>query len=165
VILFSDRDLGWVEGFIDGEGSFGVYRELQPKTKSGRTWKVKLTVVNTDAPSMLRVQKILGGGRIRLRRHAGKNWRDTYEIELTSGPIRRMPLLQLETKSQQYALVMEAVSLLSEHSGRRQPHNDRLEQIRLVMKELNQTGRRAILSVSPSLVGSRTKEAEMRSAL
>jgi len=52
-----DFDIGWLAGFIDGEGSFNIHRRDYAKGQRGyRPW---FTVANTHAETLSRVTSIL----------------------------------------------------------------------------------------------------------
>ena len=55
---FSETDLAWAAGFIDGEGSIGLYRGKHPTSEF---YVLRLSVTNTDIRALERLKKMFGG--------------------------------------------------------------------------------------------------------
>lgn len=51
-------DLAWLAGFLDGEGCIGIYRH---KSNTSRGYQLRVCVINTDLPSLLKFKFAFGG--------------------------------------------------------------------------------------------------------
>jgi len=139
----SERDLGWLEGFIDGEGTLGFYKARNTQTKRGFGWAPLLKIGNTHLGSLQRVADLLGGGNIVRTNDETRNpnWKRSYSYDASSGILRRiLPRIRLTIKEKQRILLLEALELLSAQSRRNVPYDSRLEEIYLAMKVLNKRG-------------------------
>lgn len=135
------RDLGWLEGIIDGEGSisFTKSRACGTTTYRGFAWQARLAIGSTTEPIVLRARKIVGEGSVGKSQHRTQfSTKPQYRFLLANGGIRRLfPKLRLTIKDDHRKLVLEAVRLLSEHRQNHTPHDARLEEIYQEMKRLN----------------------------
>mgnify|MGYP001562922876 CR=1 FL=1 len=132
----SERDWGWVEGMIDGEGCLGLY--LKKYNESGRAgWAPRLVISGTNLEMIKEAKKILGGkGHITSFCHAPA--RPCYNLTLTPVPLRDiLPKLKLKGKQRQCRLVLEALELLKEHVAYHTPNDKRLKEIRKELMRLN----------------------------
>ncbi len=138
----SSRDLGWLEGIIDGEGSiyFGKSRAAGITASRGFAWQARLSVDSTDESIVTRVKKIIGEGAVfsYLPHKSSLGKKRQYKFMLANAGIRRLfPKLRLTAKERRRQLVLEAVNLLARHRRGRTPHDARLEQIWGEMRRLN----------------------------
>ncbi len=146
----TDRDLGWLEGIIDGEGCLGLYKNKRNDRPSGRgfVWVTALQIGSTDLKIVNRVRELLGTGGITLnRRPKEQNARVLYLFRAGSGCLRELhPVLHLTSKQLQRDLLIEACKLVAEHKaglwhlGGKRTHDGRLEEIHTEMKRLNHRG-------------------------
>lgn len=51
-------DIGWLAGFIDGEGSF-YFNKAKKWRQEGHVWVPRIKVANTDYPTLEQVKRIL----------------------------------------------------------------------------------------------------------
>lgn len=131
----SERDLGLLEGLIDGEGSLYL-------TKNENRWVPYLTISNTNLTLLEKVKEIIGFGWIRkLRNVQGR--RTIWSYNATSGVLRALlPKVRLIVKEKQRQLILEACDFLRDQmgAGHYSKHNERLENIQQQLKELNKRG-------------------------
>ena len=138
------RDLGWLEGLIDGEGCLSLYKTKR-ETIRGFQWYSSVVINNTDRRLLEHAQKIIGGGHLNgPYRNGNPNWKPIYMFRIGPNLQRKwLPRLHLITKEQHRLLLIETLSLLSEHIGRNHGvHDSRLEQIFLEFRKLNRWQRR-----------------------
>ena len=74
VIMFNDIDVGYLAGFVDGEGTIGFRRMRCELNKSGYKFMPVLEVYNTNYGVLLILQEKFGGII-----HTKKNWHGRYK--------------------------------------------------------------------------------------
>ena len=136
--MMSERDLGFLEGMIEGEGYLGLSKSRGRRLvyKRGFQWKPVLSVANDDVRLLIKLKEICKGGF--LVRKGGRK----REFRLTSGKIREiLPKLDLVSKGLQAELLLEALELLEENRHKRnsekRDNDPRLEEIYEEIKGLN----------------------------
>jgi hypothetical protein len=99
-------ELAWAAGFLDGEGSFGVYR------KAGRRNLIYLQASQCDRRVLDRLQQALGAGKV-YGPYEGrrKGWRTYYYFRLTGakthGAAEKIWPWLSEVKREQYEATRE----------------------------------------------------------
>ena len=137
------RDLGFLEGLIDGEGSIGLRKTKRVYARRGFVWAPILSIANTDKALLEKAQHLLGGSLQKEDRERDPNKRQCYRLVVASNGMRSMlSRLRLVTKETQRLLALEALAVL--HQGHRAtPETDAmLERIWVLMRKLNRKGRR-----------------------
>ena len=61
LMTFSETDLAWAAGFIDGEGSIGLYPCARRDKYHHKYFFLRLSVANTDIRCLRRLQRMFGG--------------------------------------------------------------------------------------------------------
>lgn len=142
------RDLGWLEGILDGEGSLCLSRRNRKNAIGGYIYVPLVSIVSTDIRLLERTKLIIGKGSIssaRGIRRLGK--RLAFQYVITSRVIRNLfPLLRLTSKERQRKLLLEAVRLLGKQRNQytTKTHYDRLDEIYAEMRKLNQKGSKTL---------------------
>ena len=136
--MISERDLGFLEGMIEGEGYLGLNKSKTKRLvyKRGFQWKPVLSVANDDVRLLIKLKEICKGGF--LARKGGRK----REFRLTSGKIREiLPQLRLIGKKAQAELLLETLELLEENrhkkNSEKRDNDPRLEEIYEEIKRLN----------------------------
>ena len=138
----NERDLGWLEGIIDGEGYLGMWKAKSPFAKRGFTYMCQLTIANTNKDAIEKSKRLLDGGSIGFSRKDDPRWKDTWHLVAHADVLRRvLPELRLTVKDAQRRLVLEALSLISAHTNRHTPNDSRLEEIYNELRILNKRGK------------------------
>lgn len=137
------RDLGWLEGIIDGEGSLGLYkRQEKACVNQGFTWIPRLAVEATSNEMIQRVREVVGEGAIYNRPARTPQNKATYLYIASSNTLRTLlPQLQLTVKDGQRVLLVEALGIIT-RNGRLRSNYGRLEDIHQELRALNQKGKR-----------------------
>ena len=147
-IMPTERELGWLEGIIDGEGCLNFRRvpvtspSQSGRYKSDHTWSGTLYVGNTDLRILKRAKAIAGGGSIRSMPRQNPNAKPCWAWRVHATHLRSLlPTIKLTGKERQRILLLEALALLLEHRGRSgQRHDSRLHEIWDEMRVLNRRG-------------------------
>lgn len=122
----SPVDIGWLAGFLDGEGSLQLFRKHRSKN-GARTGTIYLSptvqVVNTDRGAMEKAHRLMGGhwGTVRVKRAAGDPL--TCWIVRITGIVRCERLLavllpHLTCKRPRAELLLEYATVRKSRSGR-----------------------------------------------
>src|SRR5439155_293386 len=85
------RELGWVAGIIDGEGSLKLYKPKDITCRRGFRWQVSLRITNTDPKVVETMKSLIVGGSISCREHNGP-WGKNLPWEAIGPLLRRMGL-------------------------------------------------------------------------
>jgi hypothetical protein len=140
----SERDLGWLEGLIDGEGCLSLTKARRPSYRLGFQWTPLLTIANTNQEIIQRARKIIGFGNIFLQqRYDNLRRKPVYHLQLSSGQLRALlPELKLTGKERQRKLLLKFLSKRRLSGRRSDPSLDRVfESIWIEIKKLNKPGR------------------------
>lgn len=142
--LFLDAfQLGYLSGFIDGDGSLGFYKGKRASCRRGFHWIPLVQLSNTDLHLIEQIRKMLPNGHIKTRSyHNRPNEVPTHNLVISgSNPIYTiLSQIKLIRKERQRVLLMEACELVREHHSGYTPHDERLEEIYQEMKKLNKRG-------------------------
>lgn len=81
----SEAERGWLAGFVDGEGSFGVV------SNSGH-WRLRGSITNTHRGSLDHIRALIGGGIIigRASSLKNENWSDCWRIQIQGNALKRL---------------------------------------------------------------------------
>jgi len=146
----NEREIGWLEGVIDGEGSIYLLKPPTKHLKRGYMWQPKLTIVNTDLRLINRAREIIRGltpnmssitaSKILVDKRKIKlnpKWKPVYTLNISPHICRELlPQLKLTIKDEQRKLLIEALSLLRD----RNKNESRMNEIHLAIKNLNHKG-------------------------
>ena len=109
-MTYDDKDLNWIAGFFDGEGSVGLYHQKERPTQlrsGGRARHVlTLTITNTNRDVLDWVSMLFGGV---VGQHGGCNmpcdrWRLTGRDKQREFLTRMLPFLRIKKSQAEYAL-------------------------------------------------------------
>lgn len=134
----SERELGWLEAAIDGEGTLTLHRNKYSRpVKRGFAWVPRLMISNTNLEFLNRARAIIGGGSIQSNRR--KTPRKTcYALVVTSNPMRLiLPQLRLIIKERHRVLLLEALALITQVRPVKPEADARLEEIYQEIRRLN----------------------------
>ncbi len=134
------RELGWLEGIIDGEGCLSLY-----KTSKGH-WVPYLSITNTDQRILQKAKMILRGAGVvsgtSATHHADKTWKPMFQMKVCSNGLRvLLPKLKLVAKERQRLLLIRALGVLRYWgTGSHDAEYIELEKIYLSIRALNRKG-------------------------
>lgn len=75
----TEIEKAWLAGFIDGEGSIGIYRKKSKHGRGGHDFGVRLLVVNTNQAAMDYVKALTGCGCSWISKKGYKaNWKPCH---------------------------------------------------------------------------------------
>jgi len=140
-IEWCDRELGFLEGLIDSDGSISLSKEKRPHFKAGVTYKPNIRIGNICIELLEKAHSIIGFGSINEHKtHKGNH--PFFQLTVHSNGIRRiLPHLQLIVKEKQRLLVLEACDILNKRISKGNPRTDheisRLEEIYIEIKKRN----------------------------
>lgn len=135
----TDFEMGYLSGFIDGEGSIGLYRNKDNKTKRGYSWEPRLSISNTNEEVLKWIKDKMNQGGITRTKRGKHGCKDSYSLELRQDVIRQiLPLLKLRVKRAQQELLLRFLNITNKSV---QPFDDpEIENIYLKLKALNARG-------------------------
>jgi len=110
MIQLTDRQLGYIAGLIDGEGTIGITHYV---SKSGRPrFQVRVSIYNSCGEVLNFVKELLGGYVHHRRRDKGiHNWKDMYTWYVEAQKAKELlalvePVLIIKRRQAQLALEM-----------------------------------------------------------
>ena len=145
----NDRDLGWLEGLIDGEGSLCLGKHKNSECTKGFTLAPTLSVASTDIRILNRAKEMTGLGSISKLHSGNEKWSPAFQWRVTSNGLRRLlPTVRLTSKERQRTLLIEFLALVrvgglpKDNKGRYifNSNWDRMLKIWREMKSLNRRG-------------------------
>jgi hypothetical protein len=82
VEMNADQALGWLAGFLEGEGSFIYHQRIDPKGKPHNHFII--SVQSTDEDALQRVGEMVGNKvhRVHRPRDSAKGWQPIYSVRL-----------------------------------------------------------------------------------
>ncbi len=119
----TQRDLGWLEGLIDGEGGFCIWT-----SRNAKTFNIEVAIYNTCFPLLKRVKRIVGDGSIRKHAKQDKKHKTCYTYKFTYSTLKKLlPKLKLIVKERQRKIVIKALKWSKERHtwGRWYPNTNR----------------------------------------
>jgi hypothetical protein len=143
MIKLTDRQLGYLEGIIDGEGCLSLSHEAI--ASGNKTYKPELTITNTNLPTLQMIQSWIGGSITTSVKKTTlhPNWKTCYALRLKSEAMREiLPLLKLTIKESQRLLLLELLEINASRRygiGKWHPtfNSEKLENIYGQLRELN----------------------------
>jgi len=137
----SDRELGWLEGMIDGDGSLFLGKTKMPDYRRGFAWNPKLSIGTTSKAIAERVKAIIGEGAVYRSSPPRGGKLEVWNYRLGVKGLRRLlPKLQLVEKERQRVLVLEAAILSGNNNWwTNGQHDTRLEEIWTELRILNRS--------------------------
>ena len=143
----TERELGYLEGLIDGEGEIALSKQKSRCKKGYPCYIPRVAIYNTNEEVMKHIQKVLNGGTFAPLKYA--NWESEWKTEyryLMTRPLMRtvLPEMNLIIKEKQRLLLVDALEILEYRQYRHlgDYSMDVLEAIYQDMKVLNKRGRR-----------------------
>src|SRR3989304_6140832 len=144
-IEWTDREQGWLEAIIDGEGSLALLHERRPWFKDDLTWKPTLSIANTSKELIERAKSLVNAGSISYRRPKNERYRALYQWQIHAETLRvLLPRIKLIAKEEHRVLLLEALDLLTLRKGSKLRYHpsadngfDRLKEIHNKIRTLN----------------------------
>lgn len=139
----SERNLGWLEGIIDGEGYIGIWKAKNSWSRRGFTYQCIITIANTNKAIIDTAHRLIGGGSILVdKRFHNTKWKDAFRLQVGPTVLRGLlPNLKLVAKERQRQILSEALDLISQHRNRHTPHDKRLKELYDEIRTLNKRGK------------------------
>lgn len=113
--VMSPTEAAYFAGFVDGEGTIGVYRARRKENRLGYRYQPALSIASTSYPALETLQRMCGNGRITQQTKPPVDHHKTgYRLQFSSNQIRLiLPQLLpfLVIKKQQAEYVLEFLSL------------------------------------------------------
>lgn len=148
-IIITERETGWLEGIIDGEGCITLGKSANKAYARGFTWRVRtrinMTHKKTVEKCMILTKEITGINEGSIGSINPQKKRSNHKVchALTlraKASLLLLKKIKLVTKERQRILAIEALELL--RMNKRKHTNDvRLEEIYQEMKDLNKKGK------------------------
>lgn len=137
----------WLAGFIDGEGSIGIYRE-RDKRKGENYFHLRasLSIANTNKPALEKAKEIIGGGTIIEHTTRIVGHKTTYHLMLRESQLLLETLLKISSylviKDKQAHLVADFIDrrLSKKGRGRYNPYDEEDYQNFQLLKMFNMKG-------------------------
>lgn len=134
----SMRDIGWLEGILDGEGALYMYKNRKDDCKRGFQWIPCVIIESTSQKMIERVYHIIGIGCCVYEQHRRNGRKTTWTCRLRkNGITQTLPKLRLTVKEPHRLLLIEAAKLIEEHRSGFTPNDRRLGEIYHQLKVLN----------------------------
>jgi hypothetical protein len=144
----TERELGYIEGILDGEGTVTLCKQKRKPTSKKYTYYPLVSVSNTDIRILQHIKELLGGGTIRpfkwFKEHRPKS-KTLYRYVMTRPLMREvLPQLELISKDVQRLMLIDALQIFEKRKG--DPYttygDEELEAIYQEMKRLNKRGKK-----------------------
>jgi len=151
MVELTERELGYLEGILDGEGTITLCRQKRKRNwgkhdyLKNYSYRPFVTVTNTDIRILQHVKELLGGGTIgpskALARQRPKS-KIVYRYIMTM-PLMRdvLPQLSLVAKEVQRLMLIDTFEIFDRRVHERGYGTDVLEAIYQEMKRLNKKGK------------------------
>lgn len=137
-------DAAYMAGFLDGEGTIGLYKCYRKEAKFGYRYQPMVTLSNTNVAVLEYLQEACGNGRlIQQTNPAHPGHKDGYALRWSSNQIRHMlPQLlpYLRIKRRQAEFVLSYLSKATQGKKYAQERLDEVEGLYLEMQALNRKG-------------------------
>lgn len=142
--VMTPTEAAYFAGFVDGEGTIGLYRARRRESKSGYRLQSHLAVANTDMPVLEAIQRMCGNGRlVQTTNPAKPHHKPGYLLRFSPNQIRHvLPQLQpyLLIKGRQAEYVLEFLSLNVAGRNMNAEQKAKADQIRDAVRGLNARG-------------------------
>ena len=100
----TQRELGWLEGLIDGEGCIALYKN------SNNNFAIYVQISNTCLKLLKKVKNIIGDGSIRTFKRTQKHYKIGYVYRFTYKTLKLLlPQLKLIEKEKQRLIIIKAL--------------------------------------------------------
>lgn len=136
----SERQLGWLEGLIDGEGCLSISKLKSYK----QTWTLTVHISNTNRQIIEKIKKVIGYGTITTNISKNKSHKPVWVYYLPRKVIKPLlSRLHLIVKEKQRELILEAAKLLDYKRGKGhcKDIDRKLEKICKKIRILNRRGK------------------------
>ena len=142
--VMSPTEAAYFAGFVDGEGTIGVYRALRKENRSGYRYQPTLSVANTNYPALETLQRMCGNGRIsQTNKLHNEHHKMGFRLQFSSDQIRLiLPQLvpYLVIKKSQAEYVLEFLAFRVKGRNPSQEYQQRTEELARACKLLNARG-------------------------
>lgn len=136
-----ERNIGWLEGIIDGEGCLGLYKVKCARYRNGYRWVPLLTISNTNMNILEEAKRIAGVGNISMNHEQTDKRKARWILQMSHGQLRiLLPRIRLRGKEKQRLLLLEVASLVRPGVPIPPSNQIRLQEIHDEMKMLNRRG-------------------------
>jgi len=159
----TEREKGWLEGIIDGEGYLAFLLNKNKKSKNGYVWVIYLSVTNTNLKICEKVLQIFShegykGGNITNKNMKNPKHKKAYCFMSRQFALEKiLSQIKLVSKERQRELVLKGLEMLKEfrngehwmaRDGNGRPKEIENEMLKMYeeMKILNKRGRRPTFS-------------------
>jgi hypothetical protein len=135
--LLSDLDLGYIAGFVDGEGCFRFHYD------KGSSYRPEIVIVNTNKEVLKWIKNKIGG-RLDSEKRYNNKWKALHRLVV--GSIKNVYFLlkklepHLKVKRKQANLMLKFCELRLNCNSHGEPYTERELQIINEMKALNKKG-------------------------
>lgn len=151
MVELTERELGYLEGILDGEGTVTLCRQKRKRNWGDRSYLKNycyaplVSVANTNTKILQYIKDLLGGGTISpskaLARQRPKS-KILYKYIMTRPLMREiLPQLELVAKETQRLMLIDALEILKRRVHERRYGTEMLEAIYQEMKRLHKRGR------------------------
>jgi hypothetical protein len=147
-LKLSDVDAAYIAGFVDGEGSIGLWKETRKDNRIGWRYKPVLTAANTDIPVLEWIRSVTGVGSI--VEHCWVNpvattggRRTCYVWRCSPQPTKHvlgqiLPFLRLKPRQAELVLEFQSVMFAGKHMDI--ADYEKAEEIYHELRRLNRRG-------------------------
>ena len=150
--VMSPTEAAYFAGFVDGEGTIGVYRARRPENRSGFRYQPTLVAANTYYPVLEALQRMCGNGRItQTNNPISEHHKTGFRLQFSSDQIRRilpqiLPYLIVKKPQAEYVLEFLAVTVKRRNPG--QAYEARCDELARSCKLLNARGNERLALVN-----------------
>jgi len=168
---FTERERGWLEGIIDGEGHISIHKHF---VKNNRfQWIFRLCISNTNLDLCKKIGNMVNGRISITPENKEMNHKTSYVFYVYRNNMKNvLSQLKLVAKEKQRKLILEALILSDNikyvkdgyNLTRPKEHDEKMENIWKEIKKLNRRGVKEIEIVSESKIKPRNKKMDAEHA-
>lgn len=140
----TDKQIGYIAGIIDGEGSICLHKCVW-KDRNEVYYRPFIKIANTNLEMLVLIKNLLGCGSIKLERIKTDKWKASHTLRFSANMIRSfLPVISdcLVIKKQQALLVSQFLKFSNVRNGRnfKSRNRDLYEYYYEEIKRLNMRG-------------------------